>query len=148
MQIQDIQSAKRSRKRRIGRGGKRGTFSGRGTKGQKARAGRRIRPQVRDVIKKLPKRRGHGTHGNTLRSFRTRARVVNIAALEIHFAAGDMVNPATIVEKGIIRRSRGVAPAVKILGGGHITKSVTVSGCEVSVSARAAIEKAGGTVSS
>lgn len=148
MQMHDLQVAARSRKRRVGRGGKRGTFSGRGTKGQKARAGRRIRPQVRDVIKKLPKRRGHGTHGNTLRSFRTRASVLNIAALETHFAAGDMVHPAAIVEKGIIRRSRGAVPAIKILGGGRITKSVTVRGCEVSASARAAIEKAGGTVSS
>lgn len=147
MQLHDIQPRKRSVKRRIGRGGKRGTFSGRGTKGQKARAGHRIRPQVRDVIKKLPKKRGHGTHGNTLRSFRTRARVVNIAALETHFSAGDAVTPATIVEKDIIRNARGVAPAIKILGGGHIKKNVTVSGCEVSASARTAIEKAGGTVS-
>ncbi|OIO49751.1 MAG: hypothetical protein AUJ39_00315 [Parcubacteria group bacterium CG1_02_42_13] len=45
-------------KKRIGRGGKRGTYSGRGTKGQKARAGHRIRPAERDLIQRLPKLRG------------------------------------------------------------------------------------------
>ncbi|MBI4136288.1 MAG: hypothetical protein HY481_01940 [Candidatus Vogelbacteria bacterium] len=49
----------RQRKKIVGRGGKRGTTAGRGTKGQKARAGHRIRPAIRDVIKKLPKRRGY-----------------------------------------------------------------------------------------
>ena len=43
----------------VGRGGKRSKTSGRGTKGQKARAGHKIRPAVRDVIKRLPKKRGY-----------------------------------------------------------------------------------------
>jgi len=47
-------------KKRIGRGGKRGTTSGRGTKGQHSRAGRRIRPAERDFIQRLPKLRGIG----------------------------------------------------------------------------------------
>ena len=44
---------------RVGRGGKRGKTSGRGTKGQNARAGRKKRPEMRDIIKKLPKLRGY-----------------------------------------------------------------------------------------
>jgi large subunit ribosomal protein L15 len=52
----------RTKKRRksivVGRGGKRGKTSGRGGKGQTARAGHKIRPEIRDLIKKLPKRRG------------------------------------------------------------------------------------------
>lgn len=45
-------------RKRIGRGGKRGNTSGRGQKGQKSRAGRRIRPAERDLIQRLPKLRG------------------------------------------------------------------------------------------
>ncbi|TAJ14301.1 50S ribosomal protein L15, partial [Patescibacteria group bacterium] len=40
--------------RRVGRGGTRGKTSGRGTKGQKARAGAKFRPEWRDIIKKIP----------------------------------------------------------------------------------------------
>ena len=42
---------------RVGRGGKRGKTSGRGTKGQNARAGHKKRPEMRDLIKKIPKQR-------------------------------------------------------------------------------------------
>ena len=45
--------------RRVGRGGKRGKTSGRGGKGQTARSGNKIRPEWRDLIKKIPKRRGY-----------------------------------------------------------------------------------------
>lgn len=57
MQIHQIKpKIRKEPKKRVGRGGKRGTYSGRGSKGQKARAGHRIRPYLRDVIKKLPKK--------------------------------------------------------------------------------------------
>lgn len=46
--------------RSVGRGGKRGKTSGRGTKGQNARAGRKKRPELRDFIKRVPKLRGRG----------------------------------------------------------------------------------------
>ena len=61
MQLHQLQP-KHSKKRKkiVGRGGKRGKTSGRGHKGQKARAGHRIRPEERDAIKKIPKKRGHG----------------------------------------------------------------------------------------
>lgn len=56
MQLHTLQPAhKLKSKKRIGRGGKRGTYSGRGVKGQKARAGRKIRPAIRDLIQSLPK---------------------------------------------------------------------------------------------
>ena len=58
MQIHQIIPKTKSKKGKyIGRGGKRGTYSGRGIKGQKARAGRKMRPEIRDMIKKLPKKR-------------------------------------------------------------------------------------------
>src|SRR3989338_6673813 len=60
MQIHEVKpKLKKHAQKRVGRGGKRGTYSGRGIKGQKARAGHRIRPALRDVIKKIPKLRGY-----------------------------------------------------------------------------------------
>jgi large subunit ribosomal protein L15 len=59
MQLHELAPTHRSKdKKRIGRGGKRGTFCGRGSKGQKSRAGHRIRPAERDLILRLPKLRG------------------------------------------------------------------------------------------
>ncbi len=48
----------------VGRGGKRGKTSGRGTKGQNARAGHKNRPELRDFIKRIPKLRGRGKNSN------------------------------------------------------------------------------------
>jgi len=59
VQLHHIQPAhKPKQKREVGRGGKKGRYSGRGIKGQKARAGGKIRPALRDIIKKIPKLRG------------------------------------------------------------------------------------------
>ena len=69
--------------RRVGRGGKRGKTSGRGTKGQKARAGRKLRPELRDTIKKIPKMRGHGKNrARTVNAEKVRAQGVNLGVLE------------------------------------------------------------------
>jgi len=62
---------KRKRSAQVGRGGKRGKTSGRGTKGQNARAGRKKRPEIRDFIKRFPKLRGRGK--NSLKSFKPRS---------------------------------------------------------------------------
>jgi len=59
MQLHELQPTFPNKDRkRIGRGGKRGTTSGRGQKGQSSRAGHRIRPAERDFIQRLPKLRG------------------------------------------------------------------------------------------
>ena len=50
---------KNKKDRIVGRGGKRGKTAGRGGKGQTARAGNKRRPELRDIIKKLPKLRGY-----------------------------------------------------------------------------------------
>lgn len=126
--------------RRVGRGGGRGKTSGRGTKGQKARAGHRIMPAIREQLKKIPKRRGRGVHG--LRSIQDKPSVVNVALLERMFSAGDTINPQVLLERGVVR----IKGKVKILADGELTKKLTISGCLVSGSARAKIEKAGGTV--
>jgi large subunit ribosomal protein L15 len=130
--------------KRVGRGGGRGKTSGRGTKGQKARAGHRIRPDIRETIKKLPKQRGRGIHG--LHSFKEQAVVVNVALLEKFFNAGDTVNPSVLAERKLIRVRKGAKPMVKILGEGILSKKFTVAGCAVSASAKEKIEKASGSV--
>jgi large subunit ribosomal protein L15 len=124
----------------VGRGGTRGKTSGRGGKGQTARAGNKRRPQMRDIIKKLPKLRGYrfASHALTVKP-------VNVAALNV-FEAGAIVSPSTLLTKGLVRRVGGVDPKVKILGTGEITVKITVEGCDVSEAAKAKIEKAGGTV--
>ncbi len=131
-----------TRSRQIGRGGRRGKTSGRGHKGQKARAGHKIRPEVRDVIKAIPKLKGHSFIGAPKKI----ALVVNVSDLEKAFAAGDSVSPNELAEKGMVRMKKGTRRSVKVLGNGDLSKKLTVSGCLVSGAAREKIEKAGGTV--
>lgn len=129
----------------VGRGGKRGKTSGRGGKGQTARAGHHIRPEVRDLIKKLPKRRGHGKNrARTVRTNRIALSAVNLSALDLNYKAGETVSPATLLAKGLVRRAKGRTPTVKILGTGSLTKALTIKGCTLSATALAAIIKAGG----
>ncbi len=133
--------------KRVGRGGKRGKTSGKGHKGQKSRAGHKIRPQERDVIKRIPKRRGFGKNrARTVNSARVRPTGVNLAALERAFDAGERVDPKTLVRKGLVRTAAGRPVAVKILGTGTLTKKLTIADCSLSAAARAAVEKVGGTV--
>lgn len=130
------------KKRQIGRGGKRGKTAGRGTKGQKARAGGKLRPELRDIIKKLPKQRGYkfnripGSH----------VSVVNVSTLDTSFASGDTVTRDTLIEKKIVRRVSGKIPAIKILGTGTLTKKLTIKGLTISESAKIKVEKAGGSL--
>lgn len=133
---------------RVGRGGTRGKTSGRGHKGQKARAGHKIRPQERDMIKKIPKRRGHG---------KNRARGVNpdrptpvgvpINRLEHIFIDGDTITPEVLVERDVISSRAGKIPKVKLVGTTGLTKKLSVSDCLVTEGARKAIIDAGGSVS-
>lgn len=136
----------RAKSPRIGRGGKRGKTSGRGGKGQKARAGHRMRPEMRDIIKKLPKRRGHGK--NRARTVRNKAAYtpINLTALEARFENGATVTPATLVRANLANARGGKLPQVKILGTGELTKALSVSGCAYSQAAKVAIEKAGGSI--
>jgi large subunit ribosomal protein L15 len=131
---------------RVGRGGTRGKTSGRGTKGQNARAGHKKRPEMRDLLKKLPKRRGFGKN----RSRTVRPQViytpVNLSALEAHFVAGDSVSPLTLHAKGLVRSNGGFILPVKILGTGLLTKKLTVTDCFMSVAAKDAIEAVGGSL--
>lgn len=141
MQIHQLKRPKSNRKhRQVARGGKRGKTAGRGTKGQKARAGRKLRPELRDIIKKLPKRRGY-----RFKSIVDKPVVVNVSDLE-RLPAGSVVTVASLVESGIVVTDSGRLPEVKILGNGAVTKPYTVSGVPMSASARSKIEQVGGTI--
>jgi large subunit ribosomal protein L15 len=145
MQNHNLKRNHKNQKRRIvGRGGKHAKTSGRGTKGQNARAGHKKRPEIRDFIKRLPKLRGRGKNINT--SIEVKAFPVNLFVLEEHFKSGDSVSPKTLSEKGIVSTFSGSLPRIKILGTGTISKKLKIEGCSISIGAKAAIEKAGGTV--
>ncbi|MEK7193010.1 MAG: 50S ribosomal protein L15 [Patescibacteria group bacterium] len=142
MQIHEIKrNTKLKKHRTIGRGGKRGTTSGRGTKGQIARAGHKLRPELRDIIKKLPKRRGYSAP-----RFADKPLVVNLLSIEGVFENGAIVSPTTLAEKKLIDVASGRTLQVKILGSGELTKKLSFSGVDFSASAKAKIEKAGGTI--
>jgi len=148
MQLHTLSSrTKRIKREPVGRGGKRGKTSGRGGKGQTARAGHKIRPEVRDLIKKLPKRRGYGKNrSRTVRSERLVYAPVNLAALERMYIAGEVVSPASLFARGLVRRARGRMPAVKILGAGGLTKPLVIRNCMLSETARVALMEAGSTI--
>ncbi|MCK4473888.1 50S ribosomal protein L15 [Candidatus Parcubacteria bacterium] len=142
MQIHQLKPKhKLKNKKRIGRGGKRGTYSGKGVKGQKSRAGKKFEPIIRGLIKRYPKLKGY--------KFKAKpdfGAVVNLGLLEKKFNSEEQINPNLLIEKKIIRRIRKKAPIVKILGKGKLTKKFIIEGCVVSKSAKEKIEKAKGAV--
>lgn len=144
MQIHELRPVHRPKKpKRVGRGGKRGTYSGRGQKGQRARAGAKIKPMERELILRLPKRRGLGFP-------RPRKTIPTVTVpLEVvakHFREGEVVSPASLVEKGLVDREGGRIPKVKILGSAKLSTRLVVKGCLYSEAAANAIEAAGGTI--
>ncbi len=130
--------------KQVGRGGRRGKTSGRGTKGQNARAGRKKRPELRDFIKRIPKLRGRGI--SSFKSIQAEYVTINLNSIDKAFKSGDIVNPGTLVAKDVVSLYKGLKPIIKILSTGEITKKVTVSDCAVSAEAKIKIEKAGGVV--
>ena len=138
MQLHNIQPKhQRQRKHvRVGRGGKRGTTSGHGTKGQKSRSGHRIRPAVRDLIQRTPKLRGYSNKPKS-----DKPAILNVSDLERLGLA--IITLASLKQAGVIsvRELR-----VKILGDGKLTKQVTVEDLITSKVAKKKIEAAGGSV--
>jgi len=139
-QLKPPRGAKHARKR-VGRGDAagQGSYSGRGLKGQKSRAGNKPRRffeggQTR-LWKRLPFRRGFRN------PFRVEYSPVNLDDLA-RFDAGSEVTPEALKEKGILRSLRR---PVKVLGGGELKKSLTVRAHKFSLTAKEKIEAAGGS---
>jgi len=117
-----------------------GTFSGRGAKGQKARAGSSIPIGFEGgrmpLHRQLPKRRGFTSHI-------PKAVVIDFQLLESKFNAGDIVNPKVLFNKGLVGSA---TDKVKILANGELKKKLTFEKVEISKKAQAMIEKAGGKI--
>lgn len=141
MQLHDLKRNHPNKSEKlVGRGKKRGKTSGRGGKGQTARAGNKKRPQMRDIIKKLPKLRGY-----KFKSVREKPKAVNVGVLG-GLPAGTVVTPELLVTLGLVRREGGRFPKVKILGGGDLDVKLTFKGVTFAAKALEKIEKAGGTI--
>ena len=140
MKVHDLAPAEGShrRKRRVARGtaGKGGKTAGRGTKGAKARD--TVKPGFEGgqlpLTQRIPKLRGFAN------PFRVEYNVVNLDVLEGLEAAE--INVESLKEAGIVHH-KGL---VKVLGGGELSRAVSVSAHAFSRSARQAIEAAGGSV--
>jgi large subunit ribosomal protein L15 len=142
MQRHELQpKTPRKRKKLIGRGDK---TAGRGTKGQKARAGHKIRPEIRDFIKTLPKLRGRGVNIN--KSIKLKPEAISLNTISAHFKDGDIVSPSNLSKKGLVSKVSGKLPTVKILATGEVTVKVTLINCLVSQPAKVKIESAGGKI--
>jgi len=156
MQLSTLK-AKHVRKspKRIGRGGKRGTTSGNGTKGQKSRAGASVRPGFRGgdnrIWQLFPKLRGASSKpGNKSpprkhRYYsikRYKPWEVNLRDLAV-FKDGETVSIPSLIEKGVLPKAANV---VKLLATGELKSTLTFSGVQMSGATRAKIEKAGGTI--
>jgi large subunit ribosomal protein L15 len=142
MQIHQLQPKHKNRgKKRVGRGGRKGTYSGHGMKGQASRAGRKMVPIIRELIKRYPKLKGYRRF--VLQDY---SAVINLDTLEKNSKDGEVISPENLLKKGIVSKMKGKAPEIKILGRGKFSRKIIVEGCKVSASAKKAIEKAGGTI--
>ena len=117
-----------------------GKTSGKGHKGQKARSGGSIRLGFEGgqmpLIRRLPKR------GFNNAAFHKRYALVNLDDLN-QFKAGSTVNEQALRESKLVRSD---VHGIKILGNGELKHALTIEADKVSASARAKIEKAGGTI--
>jgi len=140
MQIHELKTIKKASKKRVGRGGKKGTYSGRGMKGQKSRSGASQSPTFEGgkttLVQKTKKLKG-------FKSLNKKALAINLDKLNFKFEDGDKINLKTLKEKKLIRKE---AQLVKILSEGKISKKLIVENLKISKKAQEKIEKAGGEV--
>jgi large subunit ribosomal protein L15 len=136
------EGATRPTKRRgRGQGSGLGCTAGKGMNGQNARSGGGVRPGFEGG--QMPLYRRIARRGFSNYPFKIEYTVLNLDAISAKFNDCETVSLETLVEKGMVRPNR---TEVKILGGGEITKKVNVEYVAVSDSAKAKIEKAGGSV--
>ena len=144
MKLHELSPAAGSTKerKRIGRGAGsgQGKTAGKGHKGQKARAGRGMRPGFEGGQMPLQRRVPKRGFNNI---FRTEMAIVNIAALEANYEAGAVVTIDSLIEKGLVKK---VLDGVKVLGYGELSKALTVQANAISESAKQKIEAAGGKI--
>ena len=143
MQIHELSTKKRKAKKTIGRGGKRGTYSGKGNKGQKARSGGNVDPLFEggrsSLTERMKKMRG-------FKSMHAKKVIVKLENLEKKFKAGEDVTLESLVKNGLVDKSQA-KNGVKILASGEISKKLSIDKkILLSKSAKDAIIKAGGEI--
>jgi large subunit ribosomal protein L15 len=144
MQINTLKlKTPRKKRRTIGRGGKKGTYSGKGNKGQKARSGAKVDPLFEGgrstLIDHMKKKKG-------FKSLSAKTAIVDIAKLEKSFKDNDAVTTDSLLKAGLIRKIQTVAK-VKVIGNSAIKKKLTIAkGILISASAKKSIEAAGGKI--
>ncbi len=120
-----------------GAGSGNGKTAGKGHKGQNARSGGGVRPGFEGgqipLYRRLPKRGFNN-------KFAAEYAVINVDKLNA-FENGETVNAEALINKGIIRKAYD---GVKVLGGGELTKKLTVEAKIFSASAAEKIKAAGG----
>ncbi len=149
MQLHDIKSnTPRKERKRVGRGGKRGTYSGKGQKGQQSRSGSGQRADFRGgdtpLWKLFPKQRGAKKKVKVKhRMFQLRRKkpaVLNLDVLNVKFNEGDKVSKETLLKKKLID---SIKNEVKILGDGTLEKKLHFEGLIFSITALKKIKESG-----
>jgi large subunit ribosomal protein L15 len=122
MQIHQLTLPARKKKKTIGRGGKRGTTSGKGTKGQKARSGGNVDPLFEGgrstFIERLKKVKG-------FKAVNPKKVTVTLTKIDRAFADGEVVTVENLIAKKVVDRKARVA-GVKIVSSGTLTKKLTL----------------------
>src|SRR4051812_27011988 len=125
MNLTTLERTVTRRRRRLGQGHGSGRVktSGRGTKGQKARGKIPLRFEggALPLVKRLPFLRGNGRNP----SLHAKPVVVNVEALEL-LPKGTVVTVDALIKNKVVREQEAMRDGVKILGGGTLTKSLTV----------------------
>jgi large subunit ribosomal protein L15 len=131
------------KKRIVGRGSSsgRGTTAGKGNKGQQSRSGGKT--YVGFEGGQMPLYRRIARKGFSNAPFKKNVFSLNVDVLESRYSDGETVNKESLIAKGLLNEK---ADVVKILGNGELSKKLTVDVDKISASAKAKIEKAGGTV--
>ncbi len=138
MLIHELKVKAHKKRKRVGRGigSGHGTYAGRGVKGQKARAGRRMRPGFEggrtSLIAHMPKLRG-------FKSIHPKAKAISLTKLDKFFPQGGVVNLSTLKKAGLIKKEK----RVKILDEGSTKKKFIIQ-VPISKKAKEKIQKAGG----
>ncbi len=143
MQIHELKPKNRKARKTIGRGGKRGTYSGRGNKGQGARSGVSLDPLFEggrsSLVDRMKKIRG-------FKSIHPKKKIVKLSDLQAKFKDGDKIDTAALIEAGLIEKT-DLVRGVKLLADGKISKKLVIDkNLLISQSAQEMIEKAGGKI--
>ncbi len=143
MQIHELQGVGKTKRKRVGRGGKRGTTAGRGTKGQKSRSGGNVDPLFQggrsSLVQQMKKNRG-------FKSPHAGQKALSLTTIDSNYADGDTVSLVSLKEKKLIR-NREFKSGVRLVAGELTKKLVFDYEISLSAAARQSVEKSGGTIS-